>query len=565
MSLAQRACRVAYLILALVAAAACSPDPADLMFRNGVVYKVDGDRSWAQAVGVKAGRIVYVGDNAAAVNFIGDDTEVIDLDGRMLMPGFHDSHMHPMAAGTRFLRCQLQDLMWPVEVLARITECAENVDEGDWLRGVNLADELFEDGSLHRSMLDKIVPEHVVLIANLSGSAIWTNSRGLELTNFSAATADPPKGTIVREPGSSKPTGVLSGTAGTDLYILAPQYSATRLRESLRAASEMANRYGITSANEASMGAEHWEAFVQADVAGEMTLRVQGSQRWDHERGIEQIEEIIWRRDHSSNRRFRANSVKFFLDGGLNNASAAFLDPYVGTLDDRGTTNYETAALKVIAERLDAEGMQLHFHAVGDSAVRQALDVIEATVDASGPQDRRHQVAHIVSVSPEDLPRFAELGVTANYQALWAYWSDERRVEEAVLGPERSGRLMAINSMLASGARVVLGSDWISESMNPLYSIQIAVTRRPPDGDAPVWLPDERAALAQILEAYTINGAWLAGQEHDTGSIEIGKVADLIVLERNLFDVDPMELADVSVLLTMLEGDVVYHTDQFAR
>jgi hypothetical protein len=192
------------------------------------------------------------------------------------------------------------------------------------------------------------------------------------------------------------------------------------------------------------------------------------------------------------------------------------------------------------------------------------LDAIERAMAANGPRDRRHHLAHIALVHPDDLPRFAGLGVTADFQPLWAYLNAEREDEIAALGAERGQRLMALHSTFASGARVVAGSDWISESMNPLYAIQIALTRRPPDGSGPPWTPNERVTLAQMLEAYTINGAWLARQEQATGSIEVGKAADLVVLDRNLFDMDPMQLQDVKVLLTLLEGKRVYRDSSFS-
>lgn len=549
------------LALAISVLAGCSSDGADTVFLNGAVYTVDDDKTWAQAVAVSGGRIVYVGDDAGADRYVGRTTSVIDLNGRMLMPGFHDSHMHPMVAGTRFFRCQLQDLAWPAEVLAAIERCAESLGEGEWFRGVGLADELYEDGSLSLSILDDIVPGHVAVITNSTGFSIWTNSAGLDVVGMQADTLDPPKGQIVRDPGTGEPTGVLLGTAGSILYGAIPHPDTGKLREALRLASGMANRFGITSANEARIEAPHWQAYVEADAANEMMLRIQGSQEWDYERGIEQVAELIERRDKASGSRFRAVAVKFFLDGDLINETASLIDPYADEPGDRGQAYFELDTIAEAAQKLDGEEFQLHFHAVGDAAVRQALDAIEAAVEANGPRDRRHQVAHLKLIDPADLPRFAELGVTANYQALWAKWNEDWPAERALLGEERFGRLIQINSMLQSGARVVMGSDWISESMNPLFSIQVAVTRQPVDGGEPAWIPEERISLEAAIEAYTINGAWLIRQEGETGSIELGKAADLIVLEKNLFEIEPEKIAAVPVHMTMLDGEIVYRKE----
>jgi predicted amidohydrolase YtcJ len=548
------------IILALVAsiAAACSGPSADTVFLDGEVYTVDSNRSWAEAVAVDDGRIVFVGDSDAARKLVGTDTRVIDLNGRMLLPGFHDSHVHPMTAGTRIFRCQLAGLAWPEPVLAAIRKCAVDIEPGEWLRGVGLDDALFANGSLDRELLDEILPENVAFITTSSGFNVWTNSAGLRAAGLTATDLDPEHGTVVRDPVTREPTGVLLGPAVSDLYGLIPPPGADELRDALRSATGMAHRYGITSANEARIEEHHWEAFVQADEAGELALRVQGSQHWDPERGMDQLKEILRRRDEAPGPRFRADAVKFFLDGNLQHGVAALLQPYAGSEDHYGELAFDAATLKAIATRLDAEGFQLHFHAVGDAAVRQALDAIEAAIEANGLRDRRHQIAHLVLIDPADVPRFAELGVVADFQVIWAKDDKDRATDVALLGDGRAGRLIQTRSMIDSGARVVLGSDWISESMDPLFGIQVAVTRRPVGADAPTWLPEERISLDEAIAAYTINGAWLARQDDWTGSIEVGKAADLVVLSDNLFEVDAREIASARVEMTMIGGEVVY-------
>jgi predicted amidohydrolase YtcJ len=548
--------------------AGCTPaqqvEPADLVFRNGAIYTVDRQQPWASTVAVDNGRIVYVGDEVGGAAYIGASAEVIDLAGRMLLPGLHDSHTHPMAAGTRFLRCQMSGLEWPDQVLAQLADCAARLDEGAWLRGVGLADAVFDGPGPHRTLLDEVSGGHPAFITTVDGYTGWLNTRALEIVGIVATTPDPLKGKIERDPVTGAPAGVLRGVAVGRVYDLLPLPGPAQLREALRLASTMANGFGITSVNEAMVRPELWAAYVEAERLGELTLRVQASQAWRFDQGLDQLDSIMRRRDQATGPRFRADAVKLFIDGGVLQGTASLLEPYAGAGDDIGTAMVAPEKLDAIVARLDSEKFQVHMHVYGDRAVRMGLDAIERAVATNGPRDRRHHLAHIALIHPDDLPRFTGLGVVADFQPLWAYLNAEREDEIGALGAERGRRLLAMNSMFASGARVVAGSDWISESMNPLYAIQIALTRRPPDGSGPAWVPEERVTLAQMLEAYTINGAWLARRERETGSIEVGKAADLVVLDRNLFEVEPMQLQNVKVLLTLLEGEVVYRDASFS-
>lgn len=531
---------------------------ADQVFLNGAVYTVNGAQPWATAVVIQSGRIAYVGGDEGARQYISENTEVVDLDGRMLMPGFHDSHMHPMAAGTRFLRCRLHGLAWPDEVLAKIVECARSGQTEGWFRGVGLADEVFEGTGPHRSLLDDIIPDRPAFITNQSGFLAWVNTAALIEADLGAETADPAKGRIEREPQTGEPSGVLRNTATGTVYGLIPPPPPAQLRRALALASQLANGFGITSCNAAKVWPAHHEAYVEADRAGEMRLRVLASLAWDPDDGPGQLDDLIGRRNEAPGKRYRADAVKLTLDGDIERRTAALLEPYAGSPEDRGALAIDPAVLRERIQRLDGAGFQVHVHAVGDRAVRAALDAIDHAMAANGPRDRRHHLAHIELIAPEDIPRFARLGLAADFQALWAYLSPERQRAIESIGPERGGRLIRIRSLLDTGATVVAGSDWISGSMNPLFAIQVAVTRRPPDGSGPAWMPEERVTLAEMIDAYTINGAWLARQEDETGSIEVGKAADLVVLEKNLFEVDPMKVKDVAVLLTLLDGEPVF-------
>lgn len=549
-----------FLFFVIWAGPAWAEQPADLVFHGGSVYTMNEAQPWAEAVAVVDGRILYVGDGSGLTRHIGADTEAIDLDGRMLMPGFIDSHNHPMAAGTRYLRCQLHDLSWPEELLEKIAECTRNAADGEWVRGVSLDGGLLEGAGPGRALLDEVTKGHAAIMAPRFTRAIWVNSEALRQAGIDAGTPDPEHGVIERDE-HGEPTGVLRGEAISDVWRLSSHYTAEEFRDGLRLASAMANRFGITTSSEAQAFSRQWSAMLEAERAGELTLRLNASLNWDWQKGPEQIDDLQRMRDAVKGPLMRVIAVKMGVDGGMMGETAAVQEPYVGT-DNRGTLYHgENLAPRVVL--LDAAGFDVHLHAYGDAAVRDGLDAIEAAINANPDRVRRHHMAHIALIDSGDLPRFAELGVIADIQPLWASLDEHRMQVLAALGPERAKRYLPFRSIMDSGALVVAGSDWISDSMNPLYGIQVAVTRRPPDGSGPAWLPDQRVTLEEMLRAYTLNGAKAAGLGDITGSIEVGKAADLIVLELNLFEVDPMALQGVEVLLTLLEGREVHRAEGF--
>ncbi|TMD62643.1 MAG: amidohydrolase, partial [Chloroflexi bacterium] len=307
------------------------------------------------------------------------------------------------------------------------------------------------------------------------------------------------------------------------------------------------------------------EAYLAAEMAQELTVRVVAAQRIDPGRGEEQIGALLARRERVRGRRVRSDAIKIFLDGEIDKHTAAVLDPYEGAAGVRGNLLIKPEALNALVRRADADGFLIHMHAMGDRAVRAGLDAIEQAIRVNGARDRRHQLAHVGVVSPDDLGRFGRLGVAANFQPLWAQRNDAASgPTEAALGPERSRWILPMASIAATGGRIIASSDWPSPSMNPLDAMQVALTRRPLDGSKPAQQPEERLGLPAILAAYTIEAAWAAREEEIDGSIAIGKAADLAVLDGNLFETDPGKLHDVRVLLTLLDGEPVYRDPSFA-
>jgi predicted amidohydrolase YtcJ len=538
-----------------------APTSADLVFRNGSIYTVDATRSWARAVAVRGGRIVYVGSDEGSEEWVGPSTQVVDLDDRLMLPGFQDVHIHPISGGIEAAACDLNELTTLEEYLQAIgTYAAENPDEA-WILGGGWSMSVFGPGAnASRKLLDEIVPDRPVFLSSADGHSAWANSKALEIAGISAATPDPADGIIDREPGTREPMGSLQEGATYLVGAHTPPVDLEARMAGLQYAIEMLNHYGITSIQDANVNEQDLQAYRALDDRGELSLRVVGSQWWDRGSGTGQIRQFKTWRDQYTKGRVRATTVKIMQDGVMENFTAAMLEPYIGKGDTRGIPMVEPEALKTAVTALDAAGFQVHFHAIGDAAIRQSLDAVEAALLANGNLGHRHHVSHLQLIDPADVPRFRKLGVVANFQPLWAY-ADSYIKELTVpfIGPERTEWLYPIGSVHRSGGMIAFGSDWSVSTANPFHEIEVAVTRMGPSGETTQpFRPDERIDLPLALAAFTINAAYVNTSERDTGSVEVGKYADLIVLDRNLFDIPPQEISDTGVLMTMIEGQVVH-------
>lgn len=556
-------------LAAFVLLAACSERPAeppdaraaDLVLRNASVYTVDASRSWAEAVGVSNGRIVFVGSDADAGAVIGPSTQVVDLDGRMLLPGFQDVHIHPIGGGIEASTCDLNALATVDDYLERIAECArENPDE-EWITGGGWSMAAFGPGAnASRKLLDEIVPDRPVILTSADGHSAWVNSRALDIAGITADTPDPVDGVIDREPETGAPLGSLQEGA---MYLVrrhAPVIDLETRTAGLQYSINMLNDYGITSIQDASVDEEDLKAYRALDERGELSLRVVASQWWERDGDLEQIETFKAVREQYTKGRVDASTVKIMQDGVMENYTAAMLEPYLGQGGKKGIPMVEPEKLKRAVTALDAEGFQVHFHAIGDAAIRQSLDAVEAAQRQNGYQGNRHHISHLELIDPADIPRFRELKVVANFQPLWAY-ADDYITELTIpfIGPDRSEWLYPIASVHRAGGMVAFGSDWSVSTANPFHQIETAVTRMGATGDtAEPFLPEQRIDLPLAIAAFTIHAAWVNRHETDTGSIEAGKYADLIVLDRNLFETGPADISETQVLMTMIEGRVVH-------
>ena len=553
-------------------------DPAEVVFRGGAVYTVDPGRTWAQAAAVKGGRIVSVGSDESVTDLIGPKTEVHDLHGRMLLPGFQDAHVHPPSGGLEMLECNLSEAYTREDYERIVADYASEHPDVEWIRGGGWSMDSFPGGTPTKEILDRIVPDRPVYLPNRDGHGAWVNTRALELAGITRETPDPPDGRIERD-GAREPSGTLHEGAMDLVENVMPPVTEAEWAEGLRVAQQYLHSLGITAWQDAIVGGPYDTLGTYTTMAGrdELTARVVGSLWWDRHRGEEQIDELVAKRERSSVGRFRATTVKIIQDGVIENFMAGVLEPYLGPdgtpTSNRGRSFVEPELLKASVTGLDAQGFQVHIHAIGERAVREALDALEAARDANGPNDHRHHIAHIQVVHPDDIPRFHGLGVVANAQPLWATLEGQM-VDLTIpfLGLERSGWQYPFASLVRSGARLAFGSDWSVSSPNPMWEMAIAVHRREPRRHADMvgeratketFLPDERIDLATAIHAFTMGSAYVNHLDDVTGSIEVGKEADLVVVDRNLFDLSLDELADAKVQLTMVAGAPVFVDPSF--
>jgi len=547
-------------------------DDADLAFVGGAVYTVDAARRWAQAVAVREGRIVAVGTDHEIGKLVGARTEIVRLEGRMLLPGFQDAHIHPASSGVEMLQCNLSEAYSLEEYERTIADyAAEHPDHG-WIVGGGWSMDVFPEGNPSKDALDRLVPDRPVFLPSRDGHSAWVNSRALAIGGVTKLTADPVDGWIVRTP-EGEPAGTLHEGAMrlVDQYV--PMETMQDWIAGLRVAQSYLHSLGITAWQDANVGIgagyRTLEALLAFAASGELTARVIGALWWDRHRGLEQIEELLAARERGVIGRFAATSVKITQDGVIENFTAGVLEPYLDAegrpTDNRGKSFVDPEELKAAVTRLDAEGFQVHIHAIGERAVREALDAFEAARRANGMNDHRHHIAHIQVIHPQDRPRFRELGVVANGQPLWAVLEGQMiHLTIPFLGPERSSWQYPFGSLARSGAVLAFGSDWSVSSPNPLLQIHVAVNRRAPPTytyggeNGEVFLPDERIDLPTAIAAFTINSAYVNHLDDVTGSIEVGRYADLAVVSRNLFEHPVDELFDAKVEQTFVEGERVF-------
>ncbi|MFC9615697.1 amidohydrolase [Streptomyces sp. NPDC056938] len=542
--------------------------PADLVFTGGPVHTFSPARSRATSVAVRGERIVAVGHDEVR-QLVGPATEVVDLKGKLLIPGFQDAHAHPVGGGLELGQCDLSGATTLDEYRRRISAYAQAHPDTEWITGGGWSMEAFPGGLPTAAELDALVPDRPAYLVNRDHHGAWVNSRALQAAGIDARTPDPADGRIERD-ADGAPTGMLQEGAANLIGRLLPPVTLEQRITGLLRAQALMHSLGVTAWQDALLG-EHanltdpTDAYLATAADGRLTARVVGSLWWDRSRGTEQIDELVARRAAGTRGRLRCTTVKIMQDGVAENGTAALLGPYLDgcgcASDNSGISFVPPLDLQKYVTELDARGFQVHFHALGDRAVREALDAVEAARTANGRTDTRPHLAHLQVVHPDDIGRFRELGATANMQALWA--AHEPQMDDLTipfLGPERSAWQYPFGDLQRSGATLAAGSDWPVSSPDPIEAIHVAVNRVLPDAapGTPVFLPEQRIGLDAALTAYTAGSAYVNHLDDVTGSITAGRLADLVVLDRDPFATPTEEIGATRVLETFVGGERVY-------
>ncbi|MCM3659034.1 amidohydrolase family protein [Agromyces mediolanus] len=551
-------------------------DALDLAFTNGALF--DGERyhPGPTHVGVSGGRIALVGEAVLAA--IGPRTEVVELDGRLLHPGMNDAHVHPVEAGMEMLGCDLSEGYTREDYLERVRDYVERNPDVEWIVGAGWQQAAFPGGAPLGADLDAICADRPIILSNRDHHSAWVNAEALRRCGIDRDTPDPADGRIERDP-AGEPTGTLHEGARMLALRHAPEPDFDEMYAGFRVGQQRLVGYGITSWQDALIGqyGNHsplfYDVYRRAEERGELIGRVNGALWWERSLGLEQIPAFLEKRAAVAGGRFRAETVKIMQDGVAENQTAAMIEPYLVPgpecrhSDNTGIAFVDPAKLPEYVTELDRLGFQVHFHALGDQAVRGALDAIEAARRANGPASTTmHLLAHIQIIDPADVPRFAELNASADMQPLWASY-DPQMVELTVpfLGEDRAGHQYPFGSLHRAGSHLCGGSDWPVTSADPWLGIHVAVNRQVPadhpDYSERVFLDDERLELDVALRAYTLGGIEANGRAEELGRIAPGQLADLVVADRDPFAAPAAELHLTRAALVYVDGALVHAAD----
>ena len=563
-----------FIALSLINLVACelSNDlpKADIVFTGGAVYRVTDSDPWATAVAISKNRITYVGDDAGAISSIGPNTIVVKLNGKMLLPGFQDAHVHPVDSGMTYNQCAVFDLPELEDLLDAIKTCVDERPNAEWIVGAGWYVSTFAPtGRPPKGLLDAIAPDIPITLLSNAAHTVWANSAAIKRAGITSETKDPEGGRIDRDSESGEPSGRFQESAMPLIQSFEPAITLKERIAGLAYAQQLFHSYGITGVHDSYVEVSretaysNMEAYTAFSDQEGLKMHVVAAMLYEPTLPLEpQIELFKSLRDSADRNHVNATAVKILVDGVATSYSAAMLEPYADRLDEgiKGTPLIPRADLIDLVTRLDALGFQIHFHSIGDAATHYSLDALEVARTQNGLRDSRHHLSHIMAWDPTDFNRMADLDAIANFQALWA--SKGTHYEEITyvrMGEERSKYLYPINSLHKLGVHLAFGSDWYVTSANPLLAIEVAVTRLEPGGNStdPL-LPAEAIDLATAIRAATLGSAYGNFLNKDTGSIEVGKLADLIVIDSNLFDIPTSDLSKARVMLTLFGGEVVF-------
>ncbi|QUD90462.1 amidohydrolase [Phenylobacterium montanum] len=535
---------------------------ASLILTGGKVWTENPAQPEAQAIAIAGDKVLLVGGDAAVKALVGPGTQVIDLKGRRVTPGFNDAHVHFIDGGDGLASVQLGDANSQAEFRARVAAFAKTLPKGAWLRNGNWDHQRWSPAELptHR-LIDDVTPDNPALLWRLDGHMVLVNALAMKLAGIDRSTKDPPGGEIVRD-AKGEPTGVLKDAATDLVERVMPALTPKEMDAALTAAMAEAAKNGVTSVQNLANSStdkrepQDFREFEKFDRAGKLTVRIYTAGRlqdWKDLAGTGISGPF-------GDAMLRLGDVKGFADGALGSTTAWMNQPFVGHPGYSGIASSELVdpdRMYANMKGADQAGLQLAVHAIGDKANHEILDLYERLQREDGPADRRLRIEHAQHLDPADIPRFARLHVIASMQPYHAI--DDGRWAETILGPERIKTSYAWRSLLDAGAVLAFGSDWAVAPLEPLMGVYAATTRRTLDGKTPGgWVPEQRISVAEAVHAYTVGSAYAEFQEKVKGSLEPGKLADLVVLSDDIFKIPPEQIAKTRVDLTIVGGKIVY-------
>ncbi len=539
---------------------------ANTILLNGRIYTLDSRQPWAEAVAISDDKILAVGSVKDISSYRDSSTKVIDLGGRLLLPGFTDCHIHFMDGSLGLTQVILNGATTVAEIQKRVKEYAAAHPNETWITGMGWTYPTFGPSALpDKKFLDEVVSDRPVYLVAFDGHSSWANSKALAMAGIKRDTPDPPNGKIVRD-NNGEATGALKESAGDLVAIFLPKPTREERLSALRLGMHEANKFGLVRVHSAGQDFEWLDLYDELRRKGDLTLRFYIAYFLDPpELTGDAINKIEQARRTYKDEWISGGVVKTMLDGVVEAHTAAMLTSYSDDPTQTGKLFWEPEKYKQAVKELDRRGLQIFTHAIGDRAVRLSLDAYEEAGRSNQTHDARPRIEHIETISAQDIPRFGKLGVVASFQPLHAYPDEDTlKIWARNVGPERAQRAWVWRSIESTGGLLAFGSDWPVVTLNPWPGVQNALTRQTTEGDPPDgFVPKERISLEDTIKAYTL-GAALAGRREKTeGSIEPGKLADLIVLSQDLFKIPATEIVKTEVLLTLVGGKVVYQSPKW--
>lgn len=534
---------------------------ADTVLINGHIWTVNSQQPEAEALAIVQNRIVSLGKSSEIKKLIGSQTRVIDLKGRFVLPGFIDTHTHFLNGGLALRSVQLRTCRSREEFTRRIEAKTKELEPGSWILNGDWDHEQFSPPVLpSKEWIDKVTPEHPVCVNRFDGHMVLVNSLAMSLAGIDKKTVSPPGGEIIKDPLTGEPTGILKDAAAELVYAKIPELTLAEKKEAVKAALKEAAVNGVTSIHDMS-DASSFEVFQELLRSGELTSRLYVYIQ------IPEIDVFLRLKIKSGfgHPFLRLAGLKGFVDGSLGSETALFFEPYSDNPKAYGLLASHMFPEGIMEKRLsqaDQAGLQVAVHAIGDRANAMVLDIMEKIIRENGPRDRRWRIEHVQHLRKSDIERFSQLGLIASVQPYHAI--DDGCWAERKIGSERAKTTYAFNSLLQAGAIPVFGSDWTVAPLSPLTGIYAAVTRKTLDGQNPEgWIPQEKITVEEAIKSYTVRAAYAEFSEKEKGSLEPGKLADLVVLDRNLLRIEPDEILKTRVLLTMVDGRVIFSASEF--